>query len=94
MFDIININERLVEIHKELAKREENFLIQQLNKLVEDGILVIVVGPLTLIRRDDGNKIEMHRMIGLDVRDREIIDGLKARVAELEATVEMYKAAF
>lgn len=82
------------EIIKDLAAQQERIILEQLDGLVEKGLLVIEQAQPVLIKNSHSNKIEVSQKIRLALRDKEYIERLEKENAELKRRLEMIERAF
>jgi hypothetical protein len=78
-------------VEKLSAKREE-VLLEQLNELVARGLLVVELGPMTLVQEFNG-QVGVRQEVRLVLKNQEYVESLEKKVADLETRLENIRAA-
>ena len=69
-----------LELTNEVSKKTQYKILEQLNDLIERGILVLKTGPGALVRSENTNTIEYRQLIELELYNEEYVKDLEEKV--------------
>lgn len=89
----------LHDVIADVAKQQENLLLEQLNDLVSRGLLVVESGPISLIeeadqmfRPNETRRVRLVQTIKLRLKDREYIEQLEKENQEMRLLLDRVRS--
>ena len=74
----------------QVAKQTEALILAELKRFLDQGSIVLIEGGRTFTRSPDG-KLHFNQMVGLKLRDQEIIEALRSELRAAERSLHYWK---
>lgn len=79
------------ELIKQSAKKQEEYILSQLNEFISRGLIVVERTQVTFIRDEMSNEIKISQGIRLVLKDQEYIEKLEKENKELKNLISVVK---
>lgn len=86
-----NIQSMIDGVMAQINEKTENLILEQLNDLISRNLLVVELGPISLVQTMDSTKVEIKRSVRLVLKDKEYIEKLELENATLIEKLELIR---